>query len=116
MANREDSDEEQETLVYMDFNTKIDSNCFTPENDFKLIGLDEEKPILQFGRQIFQGKWSDTNGTHVFLEETNATPQYDRTFSEIPEIHMSYACKTDKVLHMERIFVKPKECNEDTNK
>lgn len=106
--SRKEVEEEEEILIYMDFNTKLDDNFFANEKEFKIIGLDEERPILQLGNQVFHGEWRDTMGTHIFLEESKTSPVYDPIFSDSPDLHMQYACKTDKVLHMSRIFVNPK--------
>ncbi|CAH1401928.1 unnamed protein product [Nezara viridula] len=100
--------ESEDLLIYMDFNTKIEDVFFASDKDFKIIGLDSQKPVLQLGNQVYQGEWRDTVGTHLFFEEVEENKQNtDPLFSENPEKTMSFRFKTDKLLHMSRIFLKP---------
>lgn len=49
----EDEDvEEEEILVYMQFDSKLDSDLLQPHTPFKIIGVDSEKPVLQLGNQV----------------------------------------------------------------
>ncbi|XP_014270698.1 general transcription factor 3C polypeptide 6 [Halyomorpha halys] len=109
----------EDLLVYMDFNTKIEDVFFSSDKEFKIVGLESQKPILQLGNQVYQGEWRDTVGTHLFFEEVEENHQNpDPLFSENPEKTLSYRFKTDKLLHMSRIFLKPnaeKETESVTN-
>lgn len=58
--------------------------------------------------KVFQGEWRDTVGTHLFFEEIEENKQNpDPLFSENPDKTLSFCFKTDKLLHMSRIFLKP---------
>lgn len=100
--------EEQELLVYLDFNSKIDDDIIDMEKEFKIIGLDSDNPILQVSNQVYSGEWKDSLGTQVILEEDKNPPRSDPLFSEVPQTYLKYMCKTDKVLSMSRIFVSSK--------
>uniref|UniRef100_A0A0A9XDJ8 General transcription factor 3C polypeptide 6 n=1 Tax=Lygus hesperus TaxID=30085 RepID=A0A0A9XDJ8_LYGHE len=104
----EDEYEEQEVLVYMDFSSKIDDDLFSVEKEFKLIGLGSDTPVLQLANQVFQGEWKDSLGTQVIFEQDETPPRADPLFSENPPTFMKYSCRTNKVLHMSRIFVNSK--------
>lgn len=71
-----------------------------------------QRYIFIFYLKVFQGEWKDTSGTHVMFEEGDCL-RTDPLFSETPEKQMYYTCKTDKMLHMSRIFVNPKENQSD---
>ena len=51
MAESSDN-EEEEILFYMDFNSKVEDDLFTPDKEFKIIGLQTNEPILQLGNQV----------------------------------------------------------------
>ena len=51
-SNQSDSEEEEEILVYMQFDSKLDSDLLQPHTPFKIIGVDSEKPVLQLGNQV----------------------------------------------------------------
>lgn len=105
--------EEEEILVYMQFDTKLDSDLLQSHTPFKIIGIDSDKPVLQLGNQVFQGNWSDTIGTAVFFEENPSASSGDPVFTKNPPSTLNYHSKTQKSLVMSRIFVKPKEQDED---
>lgn len=106
------SEEYEEILVYMDFNSKVEDDLFSTDKEFKIIGIDSDEPVLQLGNQVFQGEWKNTLGTHVMFEEGDCI-RSDPLFSEPPEKQMYYASKTDKILHMSRIFVNSKKNGND---
>ncbi|XP_034233631.1 uncharacterized protein LOC117640821 [Thrips palmi] len=107
--------EEEEILVYMQFDSKLDSDLLQPHTPFKIIGVDSEKPVLQLGNQVFEGNWSDTVGTAVFFEENPSASPGDPVFMKNPPVTLNYHSKTQKALVMSRIFVKPKEDNDEEN-
>ncbi|KAK3920235.1 General transcription factor 3C polypeptide 6 [Frankliniella fusca] len=110
----EENIEEEEILVYMQFDSKLDSDLLQPHTPFKIIGVDSETPVLQLGNQVFEGNWKDTVGTAVFFEEHPSTSSGDPVFTKNPSSTLHYHSKTQKALAMSRIFVKPKE--EDADK
>lgn len=52
-------------------------------------------------------------GTNVFFSENPDPPPMDPNFESIPTTMFKYHSKTDKVLRMERIFITPKQDNEE---
>lgn len=111
----DDDVEVEEILVYMQFDSKLDSDLLQPHTPFKIIGVDSEKPVLQLGNQVFEGNWNDTVGTAVFFEENPSASPGDPVFMKSPPITLNYHSKTQKALIMSRIFVKPKENNDEEN-
>lgn len=111
----EDEDEDvevEEILVYMQFDSKLDSDLLQPHTPFKIIGVDSEKPVLQLGNQVFEGNWNDTVGTAVFFEENPSASPGDPVFMKSPPLTLNYHSKTQKSLVMSRIFVRPKDEND----
>lgn len=61
--DEEDDDadvEEEEILVYMQFDSKLDSDLLQPHTPFKIIGIDSEKPVLQLGNQVCLTHFNNT--------------------------------------------------------
>lgn len=52
-------------------------------------------------------------GTNVFFSEDPNPPPMDANFETIPSTVYRYHSQTDKVLRMERIFITPKEDNDE---
>jgi len=63
--------------------------------------------------QTFAGEYRDIVGTALFFEEDPAPPGCDPVFTNTPEHHLRYVCKTRKALHMSRIFLKRRDLAED---
>ncbi|BES93800.1 general transcription factor IIIC, polypeptide 6, alpha [Nesidiocoris tenuis] len=99
----------------MDFSSKLDDDLLSLEKEFKLIGLESNTPILQLGNQVFQGEWKDSVGTQVMFEQDDKSPTADPAFNESPPLSVKYACRTDKILRMSRIFVNSKKDPETPN-
>lgn len=58
MSQTENDDDyiEEEFLVFADFQTKIELDVLTdPEMNLKVIGFEEEHPIMQVNNKMFQG-------------------------------------------------------------
>nr|XP_014275992.1 general transcription factor 3C polypeptide 6-like [Halyomorpha halys] len=102
--------ESEELLVHLDINTENEDVIFSSDQELKIVGLESQEPILQLGNQVYQGEWRDTVGTHLFFEEVQGNNENpDPTCSENHETTLSYCFKTDKVLQMSEIFLKPRE-------
>ena len=52
MQDSDGDSSEEEVLVYLSFDSILDSELLQPETPFKLIGLEEDQPILQLGSQV----------------------------------------------------------------
>jgi len=103
--------------------TEADNNIITGEDIadadlslFQLTGLETQEPILQIGRQVFAGTYSDSADTSVFFhctdtaqEEAEAGEQ-DEVFSRIlSRLSAKLKWKTKKKLTFKRVFLKPIE-------
>lgn len=44
--------DEEEILLYADFDAVIDESMFQKDSLFKVIGLDSDEPFLQIGTQV----------------------------------------------------------------
>lgn len=51
-STEEDDYEEEEILVYADFDTVVDNGIIQKDSKFKLIGLDTDEPFLKIGTQV----------------------------------------------------------------
>lgn len=55
--NSDDDYEEEEFLVFLDFQSKIKSETLEKRNlQIKMIGFDTDEPIVQVNNKIFRGK------------------------------------------------------------
>lgn len=129
LSNDDDDYIEEDILVYADFQSKITpSSLRDPNVNVKIIGLDTAGPIMEIGDRIFQGKPSEillmnlnthtithpgsfehAIGTHVFFEQNHIPPPSLDNYETIPDKWYKYANQTDRILRMNRIFVKAKE-------
>ncbi|KAL1131546.1 hypothetical protein AAG570_011163 [Ranatra chinensis] len=89
----------------MDFNYQFDSSLLDADKEFKILGLDSDEPILQLGTLVFKGEWKDTTGTLIFFQEDDTEPKMDVLMTSPPSKMLKFTCKTNKLLHMSRIFV-----------
>ena len=108
--NSDDEYEEEEFLVYIDFDSKLLEDQLTDPNlNMKLIGVDTEHPIMQINSKIYKGTFEYAMGTNVFFNENHAGVAPDPNFKEMSERMYELYNKTDKVLKMKRIFVERNE-------
>lgn len=63
------------------------------------------------------GEWNDTIGTKLLFEEDPSPEQVDAAFTVLPPTMLKYMGQTNKTLDFSRIFLKPKNTqnNESTN-
>lgn len=55
--NSDDDYEEEEFLVYLDFQSKIKSETLEePDVKIKMIGFETEEPIVQINNKMFRGE------------------------------------------------------------
>lgn len=109
-AQTEESEYEEDILIYMDFEEYSKTSIGNSDKIFKLIGLETEKPVLQLGNNIYEGEYIATCGTNVLFEEDEEPkPTIRPVAKNEPNIYYKYSCMTEKTLHMKRIFVREKE-------
>lgn len=60
VSNNDNSDEdfeEEELLVYLDFQSKIKSETLEEQNlKIKMIGFETDEPVIQINNKMFRGK------------------------------------------------------------
>lgn len=134
--NSDDDFEEEELLVYLDFQSKIKSETLDKKNvKIKMIGFDTDEPIVQVNNKMFRGEmlvnltthspclcrnlsirltgvFEHAMGTNVFFSVDPDPPPMDPNFQTVPATMYEYHSQTDKVIKMERIFITPKQDNE----
>lgn len=59
------------------------------------------------------GVFEHAMGTNIFFAENTDPPPMDPNFESIPSTMYKYHSQTDKVLKMERIFITPKQDNDE---
>ncbi len=85
----------------------------------KWIGLDSDEPVIQIGNQVFTGKYRASLGTTVFFEQIQEDPSQDLDLvfaKEPPEISTKFVCKSTKKLACNRVFLEPKQQQQETEK
>ena len=82
-------------------------------SQFQLTGLETQEPILQIGRQVFAGTYSDSADTSVFFRCTAAEDSTeDEVFSRVLSgLSAKLEWKTKKKLTFKRVFLKPVDQN-----
>jgi len=80
---------------------------------FQLTGLETTEPILQIGRQVFAGTYSDSADTSVFFRCTATEDSAeDEVFSRVlSRLSAKLEWKTKKKLTFKRVFLKPLDPN-----
>uniref|UniRef100_A0A1B6I6Y9 Transcription factor TFIIIC triple barrel domain-containing protein n=1 Tax=Homalodisca liturata TaxID=320908 RepID=A0A1B6I6Y9_9HEMI len=110
--NENDDFEEEEILVYAEFDSVLDESMLQETSLFKIIALDSDEPFLQIGTQMYCGKWLDSVGTHLFFEPEEAPPPLDPVFSNALDCLLNFKFKTRKCLELSRIFINKKQAEE----
>ncbi|XP_037037139.1 uncharacterized protein LOC119074897 [Bradysia coprophila] len=112
--NSDEDYEEEEFLVFLDFQSKIKSETLEKRNlKIKMIGFETDEPIVQVNNKIFRGTFEHAMGTNVFFTPDPDPPSMDPNFEPIPSTMYKYHSQTDKVLRMERMFITPKQENDE---
>ncbi|KAK7597762.1 hypothetical protein V9T40_009987 [Parthenolecanium corni] len=101
------SEEEEEILVYVNFEDLADDYSMKDLASTKILGLDSDEPIVQMGNKVFGGSWNEVVGTALFFEPTAPVPKRCY-FSEKVSKPLKYFNKTTKQLNLKRIFISEK--------
>ncbi|XP_034194387.1 uncharacterized protein LOC117610747 [Osmia lignaria lignaria] len=100
-------DDDEEILVYVEFEGLVDSNVFNEKQlQLDMIGIDTEYPIMQINGRFYEGAYEDVCGTHMFFTKDDNPAVDDPVFDAAP--NLKYFGKTRKCLKMRRIFIKPR--------
>ncbi|XP_032674556.1 general transcription factor 3C polypeptide 6 isoform X2 [Odontomachus brunneus] len=106
-SNDDLSEDEEEILVYVEFEDLIGSNTFCNQDlQLDMIGIDTEHPVMQINGRFYEGTYKDAMGTYMFFEKDDDPHVDDVIFDKIPTL--KYSAKTRKVLKMQRVFTKPR--------
>lgn len=104
--NDELQDDEEETIVYVEFESTSGNDAFLSEKlQLDMIGLDTEHPIMRINGRHYEGTYEDAVGTCMLFDKDNPEVE-DPVFDKTPNIR--YNTKTKKILKMKRVFVKPR--------
>ncbi len=102
-----ETDEEQ--LVHVELSGVFQDDLTSKEDRTKFVGLDTDKPVVQIGGQVFEGRYADAVGTSVFFKTSERDQDgVDQVFDRLPTKKVEYFCKTDKKLTLKRVFLKRK--------
>uniref|UniRef100_A0A1A9WP07 Transcription factor TFIIIC triple barrel domain-containing protein n=1 Tax=Glossina brevipalpis TaxID=37001 RepID=A0A1A9WP07_9MUSC len=107
--------EEEEILVFADFNNQLSCNELTEEKPaIKIIGLDEKNPLAEINGNFFRGTYDFAMGTEVFFEKDLNAPPADPLFEATCRQKYKVFGKTNKVINFQRIYVeKPADSDEN---
>nr|XP_033339042.1 general transcription factor 3C polypeptide 6 [Megalopta genalis] len=106
-SDNEICEDEDEILVYVEFEGLVDGNVFSEEQlQLDMIGIDTEHPIMKINGKFYEGTYEDVGGTYMFFAKNDTLVANDPVFDEIPSL--KYFAKTRKILKMQRIFIKPR--------
>ncbi|XP_017887184.1 general transcription factor 3C polypeptide 6 [Ceratina calcarata] len=101
------SEDEEEILVYVEFEELTDSNVLSDKNlQLDMIGIDTEHPIMQINGKFYEGTYEDDCGTYMFFTKDDNPTVNDPVFDVAP--NLKYFAKTRKSLKMRRVFIKPR--------
>ncbi|XP_012152182.2 uncharacterized protein LOC100876488 isoform X1 [Megachile rotundata] len=101
------SEDEEEVLVYVEFEGLVDSNVFNEKQlQLDMVGIDTEHPIMQINGKFYEGVYEDVGGTYMFFTKNNDSTLDDPVFDTAS--NLKYFAKTRKCLKMRRIFIKPR--------
>ncbi|XP_064633430.1 general transcription factor 3C polypeptide 6-like [Lineus longissimus] len=125
MASKDASEDEfEDTYVYVEVSGLSDTSFLHSANgECKVLGLDSEKPVFEFGGQIFTGNYKDVLGTAVVFEEDEEKIRSGEGVeiiqSELDPEHsvqvqpLRFKCITNKKLHLFKGFLSEKGDGKD---
>ncbi|XP_053987053.1 uncharacterized protein LOC128891900 [Hylaeus anthracinus] len=106
-SDSEVPEDEEEILVYVEFEGLVDDNVFSEEQlQLDMIGIDTDHPIMQINGKFYEGTYEDVCGTYMFFMKSDNSTVEDPVF-DVPS-NLKYFGKTRKFLKMQRIFLKPR--------
>ncbi|KAK4883459.1 hypothetical protein RN001_006778 [Aquatica leii] len=100
--------EEKEVYVLLDFENKDMTKLLKqPSTYFRMLNLNENKPIIEVAEDVFEGVYEDAPGTNIFFEEVEDERKSNLFEGETP-ISLKYFLKQSKMLKLKHIGTKPK--------
>jgi len=107
MQSDDELEDEDEMLVYVEFEGLTGSDMFSHEDlQLDMIGIDTEHPIMEINGRFYEGTYEDAMGTYMFFEKDDNPKVDDEVFDKVPSL--KYFAKTRKLLKMQRVFTKPR--------
>lgn len=111
-----------EEVLYVDCQGLLEDDILTPSSVIRLVDIETDKPLMQVGPAVFEGRYEDTFGTYLFFENNstlNNTLSIEgasvaparKMDDQTPQYTTSYVAKSSKSLTFQRIFLKAKEGN-----
>ncbi|CAH8661052.1 unnamed protein product [Schistosoma haematobium] len=111
-----------EEVLYVDCQGLLEDDILTPSSVIRLVDIESDKPLMQVGPAVFEGRYEDTVGTYLFFENNStlnntlpiegASLAPARKMDDQTSQHTTtYVAKSSKSLTFQRIFLKAKEGN-----
>ena len=107
--------QEEEFLVLIEF-TDSNEAKYSQENSnkFKVLEIENKSPIIQIGNRLYSGEYQNNIGTYLFFNQNNfKNIEHEELEEENQASSSSYSGKTYKKLVLNRLYLKPKESEED---
>jgi general transcription factor 3C polypeptide 6 len=99
----------EEEVIFVEFGGLVDQQWpGMLGQKCKIVGIDSDQPVLQFGPNIFTGSYSDSLGSKVMFELQSSHSDQATNEQDQPD-SLKYLCCTDKILSMQRVFTSKKE-------
>ncbi|XP_065912528.1 general transcription factor 3C polypeptide 6-like [Dysidea avara] len=92
--------EEEEQLVFVEFQGLPDPTILRQKGSCTMLGIDTTEPFLQIDRCFFRGKYEDAIGTYLLFKQGTEHDQ------------VMYLCKTTKRMIAEQVSIRKKHQNE----
>ncbi|KAG0738704.1 hypothetical protein G6F57_005097 [Rhizopus arrhizus] len=123
MSDSEYEYEEETNYVLFDIGASVTSQYIEQisqtQGGCRIIGLEEGKPYLQVGHQIFEGEMDDTIGTNLLFEiqeskreTTGLLPllsSMKNDGSKQPKYTTNYFCKSEKIVTCTSVTLRAKD-------
>ncbi|CAH8646233.1 unnamed protein product [Schistosoma margrebowiei] len=107
-----------EEVLYVDCQGLLEDDILTPSSVIRLVDIESDRPLMQVGPAVFEGRYEDTVGTYLFFENNSTLPIEGASLAparkmddQTPQHTTSYVAKSSKSLTFQRIFLKAKEGN-----
>jgi hypothetical protein len=103
---------EEEFLVLIEFTDSNEAKYSQENSDkFKVLEIENKNPIIQIGNRLYSGEYQNNIGTYLFFNQNNSKISEEEEIEETT----SYSGKTYKKLVLNRLYLKPKETQEEDN-
>ena len=94
--------------MLVEFAGNTGSDALNQENiSIKILGIEKDKPIIQIGNQLYEGKYYESLGTEMFVREVEAGPPSDTLFDVKLKQKLEFYGKATTKLVVSRAFVRP---------